>query len=193
MNFVDANGNEWTTAEEALADFLGELPDLTPEETEMVFQFTRYNYPAERNLTAIEYGITYAGLDARFAGDNYPVPQYAPTTEVVMSRHRYVREHSTFTAQVPVHWLKDGRYFEEDGTPTSDFDQWMCDNGTESNVAHDEADEEGLSYEIERIDVGFMDNPDTTSSGSRQHYIDTGRYLTHREVAEHKALNPKEA
>lgn len=45
-----------------------------------------------------------------------------------------------------------------------------------------------LSYEA----VPTEDS-DTASSGSRQHYIDTGRYLTHAEVAEHQALNPREA
>lgn len=34
------------------------------------------------------------------------------------------------------------------------------------------------------------DELDTSSSGSRQHYIETGRYLTHAEVAEFQALNP---
>jgi hypothetical protein len=32
------------------------------------------------------------------------------------------------------------------------------------------------------------DELDTTSSGSRQHYIETGRYLTRAEVAEHEEL-----
>ena len=72
--YTDTNGNEWDSAEEALQEFLDNLPDLTDEETEEVFQFTHYEATAEHNLDAIAYGITYAGLDYKFGGDNYPVP-----------------------------------------------------------------------------------------------------------------------
>lgn len=72
--FMDTNGNEWDTAEEALDDFLNDLPYLDDDETETVFQFTRYDMAAAENLRAIAYGVTYAGLDYKFSGDNYPVP-----------------------------------------------------------------------------------------------------------------------
>ena len=75
MRYNDTNGNEWDTAEEALDEFLANLPDLTEEETEEAFQFTSRDNNAEANLKAIAYGITYAGLDAKFSGDNYPVPE----------------------------------------------------------------------------------------------------------------------
>jgi hypothetical protein len=75
--YNDTNGNTWNSAEEALEDFLNELPYLTEEETETVFQFTNHENNAADNLKAIAYGITYAGLDDRFEGDNYPVPAEA--------------------------------------------------------------------------------------------------------------------
>lgn len=37
-----------------------------------------------------------------------------------------------------------------------------------------------------------LDAPDQASSASRQHYIDTGRYLTHREVREDARAETKE-
>ena len=72
--YSDTNGNEYANATEALEAFLGDMPDLTDEETETVFQFTHYQATPAHNLDALAYGITYAGLDDRFAGDNYPVP-----------------------------------------------------------------------------------------------------------------------
>lgn len=80
MIYVDANGWTFDSAEEALQSFLYELPDLTEEETETVFQFTDRRSDAATNLRAIAYGITYAGLDYRFSGDNYPVP--VPETDL---------------------------------------------------------------------------------------------------------------
>lgn len=72
--YADARGVEWDTAEEALEEFLSDLPDLTEGETETVFQFTLRGAHAAFNLAAIAYGVTYAGLDDKFGGDNYPVP-----------------------------------------------------------------------------------------------------------------------
>lgn len=80
MRYHDTNGNIWDSAEEALEEFLSELPCLTDEETEEVFQFTDRSATAEMNLQAIAYGVTYAGLDPRFTGDNYPIPH--PLKEV---------------------------------------------------------------------------------------------------------------
>lgn len=184
--YRDTNGNEWPTAQAALDEFLAELPELSEEESEQVFQFTRYNLPPEQNLDAIRHGITYAGLDSRFAGDNYPVPELVPTTVVAMARHLNLREHSTWVADVPLTMLHDPRYFDEDGDPTADFDQWMCDNGEQEEVESSPCDEDELFYEIASVD-DYDDQPDMASSGSRQHYIDTGRYLTYAEVAEQKA------
>ena len=71
--YIDTNGNEWDTAELALEDFLSELPYMTDEDTELVLQFTHYQNDAASNLSAIEYGIAYAGMSDTFAG--YPVPK----------------------------------------------------------------------------------------------------------------------
>lgn len=72
--YRDTNGNEWPDAESALAEFLSDLPDLTEDETETVFQFTDHAADAATNLAAIAHGVTYAGMDHKFSGDNYPVP-----------------------------------------------------------------------------------------------------------------------
>lgn len=70
--FTDANGNEWETAQEALDEFLSDLPYLTEEQTEEVFQFTHWEASAEHNLAAIEHGIVYSGNT--YAFKDYPVP-----------------------------------------------------------------------------------------------------------------------
>lgn len=74
MTFKDANGNAWDTAEEALEEFISDLPYLTDNEIEKVFKFTDGNSDAASNLSAIAYGVKYSGLDYKFEGDNYPVP-----------------------------------------------------------------------------------------------------------------------
>lgn len=70
--FTDANGNEWETAKEALDEFLSDLPYLSEEDTEAVFQFTDWQASPESNLKAIDYGIVYSGNAYAFNG--YPVP-----------------------------------------------------------------------------------------------------------------------
>ena len=70
--FTDANGNEWNTAQEALDEFLSDLPYLTDDQTEEVFQFTSWSATPESNLAAIDYGIVYSGNAYAFNG--YPVP-----------------------------------------------------------------------------------------------------------------------
>lgn len=74
MKYTDTRGVIFESAEEALEAFLSDLPYLTNKEQETVFQFTRHSYTAAENLQAIAYGITYAGMDHRFEGDNYPIP-----------------------------------------------------------------------------------------------------------------------
>lgn len=74
MRYTDTLGNGWNSAESALDEFLAELPDLTDDETEIVFQFTDRSASAADNLRAVAYGVTHAGLDHKFGGDNYPVP-----------------------------------------------------------------------------------------------------------------------
>ena len=75
------------------------------------------------------------------------------TVRVEMGRHRSIRLHSTFTADVPVEMLTDATYFDEFGNPTSAFDQWMCDNGDESGVVRgDDGRGDDLDYEVETID-----------------------------------------
>ena len=81
--YGDTNGNQWDDAESALEGFLSELPYLSDEETESVFQFTNHASSAAENLKAIAYGVTYSGLDDRFAGDNYPVPEPLPYVATV--------------------------------------------------------------------------------------------------------------
>jgi len=75
MRYNDTNGNEWKSADDALGEFLSELPDMTEEEIETVFQFTDRGASAERNLAGIAYGIVYAGMSDTFEGNNYPVPE----------------------------------------------------------------------------------------------------------------------
>jgi hypothetical protein len=59
-----------------------------------------------------------------------------------MFRHVNVRQHSTFDADVPTEMLEDSTYFDEDDDPTPAFDEWMQENGVESNIEHDEVDED---------------------------------------------------
>lgn len=71
--YIDAHGREWETAEEALKDFLENLPpELNDGELEIIFQFTHHKADAHFNLMAIEYGIAYGGLSHAF--DSYPIP-----------------------------------------------------------------------------------------------------------------------
>lgn len=84
--FYDVNGNSWDSAEEALDEFLDELPHLSDEESESVFQFTDRSKSAEFNLQAIQSGIDYSGLGDRFAGDNYPVPKRGYTIESAITK-----------------------------------------------------------------------------------------------------------
>ena len=79
MRYLDTLGNTYETAELALQDFCDNLPDLTEEETETVFQFTQHDADAAHNLEGIAYGITYAGLSDKFEG--YPVATPAPMLE----------------------------------------------------------------------------------------------------------------
>ena len=76
MRYLDILGNTYETAELALQDFCDDLPYLTEEETEAVFQFTQHDADAAHNLRGIAYGITYAGLSDKFEG--YPVATPAP-------------------------------------------------------------------------------------------------------------------
>lgn len=76
--YIDDNGNIWESAELALEEFLSELPDMSDEDMELVFQFTHYQNNAADNLSAIEYGVTYSGMSDTFAG--YPVPRLAAFT-----------------------------------------------------------------------------------------------------------------
>lgn len=75
------------------------------------------------------------------------------TVEVRMSRHRTLRRHSTWRADVPVEMLTDPTYIDPFGEATSAFDQWMCDNGDESAVQFsDDERTEDLGWEVEVID-----------------------------------------
>lgn len=71
--YLDTNGNTYDTAQEALDAFLSDLPDMTEEQQETVFQFTHWQATPEFNLKAIQQGITYAALDTTVF-DGYPVP-----------------------------------------------------------------------------------------------------------------------
>ena len=73
--------------------------------------------------------------------------------KVEMSRHFTERRHSTWTARVPVEMLSDPTYFNASGIPTPSFDQWMCDNGVESNVSYssDGRVDDDLNYEVDQI------------------------------------------
>lgn len=70
--FKDSFGNTWGTAEEALNEFISDLPDMSEEDTESVFQFTHWQNSAADNLKAIDYGITYSAMWDTFK--NYPLP-----------------------------------------------------------------------------------------------------------------------
>lgn len=72
INFTDDAGRHWDTAEQALEEFVQDLPPLTDDEMEYAFQFTNSKATAEQNLYAIDFGITYSGLRDKFEG--YPVP-----------------------------------------------------------------------------------------------------------------------
>lgn len=72
--YIDTLGNSWASADDALHYFMEDLPYLTDEEQESVFQFTHWRETAAFNLAAIQQGVDYSGLNDRFEGDNYPVP-----------------------------------------------------------------------------------------------------------------------
>ena len=107
--YKDTNGNEWTTAAEALAEFVGDLPNLSEEESETVFQFTRHDADAASNLAAIAYGVTYAGLDDRFGGDNYPVPFLAHTHVYDAARSAWQWPPPTWRRSRPQSWPRRAR------------------------------------------------------------------------------------
>lgn len=80
--YRDTNGNEWDTAEEAIDEFVKNLPYLTGEDEHRVFQGTVYNATAEWNLDRIHNNIAkHPHLTARFTGDNYPVPFKVPVVD----------------------------------------------------------------------------------------------------------------
>lgn len=79
--YIDAQGRRWDSAEEALADFLADMPPLDEEQIENVFSATNWQWDAARNLKAIEYAITYHGLHDVFG--YYPVPQPEDTANTV--------------------------------------------------------------------------------------------------------------
>ena len=72
--------------------------------------------------------------------------------KVEMTRSRNIRIHSTWTADVPEEMLSDPTYFDDNGYPTPDFDQWMCDNGTEADADGPSPDNDDLDYEVATID-----------------------------------------
>lgn len=86
--YIDAQGRRWDTAEEALADFISDLPAMTDEETENLFSATRHDWDAARNLQAIDYAATYHGLAGTVLG-YYPIPQPEPevTARLLASLH----------------------------------------------------------------------------------------------------------
>lgn len=73
------------------------------------------------------------------------------TTKVRFARHRDVRHHSTWDADVPAEMFDDPKYFDADGRPTSQFDQWVCDNGRSIDVDLEEPEDDRLDYEIIEI------------------------------------------
>lgn len=74
------------------------------------------------------------------------------TVKVEMTRSRDIRITSTWTADVPEEMLSDATYFDEFGFPTPDFDQWMCDNGTEGARGGSTPNAEDLYYELLTIE-----------------------------------------
>lgn len=70
--YQDTRGVIWDSAQEALEDFVGDLPYLSDEDMELVFQFTLWNESPEFNLNAIQHGIDYGGYSGEF--EHYPVP-----------------------------------------------------------------------------------------------------------------------
>lgn len=74
--------------------------------------------------------------------------------EVIMERHYTHRRHSTWTANIPVTWLEDGRYFTEEQEATKEFDEWITTHGTETNVEYTEDGDptvEDLHYDVVAI------------------------------------------
>jgi len=91
--YIDAQGREWDTAEEALQDFIDNLPPLTDEQREEVFSSTHHDWPASRNLAAIEFAVHYHGLSEVFG--YYPIPypldpqpiiHYQPARDALINR-----------------------------------------------------------------------------------------------------------
>ena len=85
---------------------------------------------------------------------------HGPAVEVVMERHLTHRRHSTWVAHVPTSMLTDTTYFTEFGEPTPAFDQWMCDNGEETQIEYSEdgnPDVEDLNYELVTDIVAMRD------------------------------------
>jgi hypothetical protein len=77
MKYRDAQGRVWGSAEEALTDFVSDLPAMTDEETENLFSATRHDADAATNLDAIRFAATYHGLAGDVLG-YYPIPEPSP-------------------------------------------------------------------------------------------------------------------
>lgn len=69
--------------------------------------------------------------------------------KVTHTRHYNARVHETWFARVPEHMLTDPTWFDEDGNPTADFDQWVCDNGEIGHQDYESLDERELAFESE--------------------------------------------
>jgi hypothetical protein len=103
-------------------------------------------------------------------------------------------------AELPEHWYSD------------DDMEWLRVCLKDSGTLPHEVDMGAMMFELFELvtdmadgETGYAEREDadwdgaiarhtydTASSGSRQHWIETGRYLTHAEVAAHEALNARD-
>lgn len=72
--YIDARGVRWDSAEEALQDFIEDLPAMTDEETENLFSATLHTNDAATNLLAIKFAADYHGYSSSLLG-YYPIPE----------------------------------------------------------------------------------------------------------------------
>lgn len=71
------------------------------------------------------------------------------TTTRYYTRHFTARVHQTFAVDVPAEMYADEVYFDAEGTPTVEFDQWVCDQGRLRDEEVEAADDWDLEYELE--------------------------------------------
>lgn len=70
---------------------------------------------------------------------------------VTLSRYRNVRIHERIQVEIDDTMLDEGNYFDENGAPSSAFDQFACDNGEVVDSSSNALEEDQLEFFVEEI------------------------------------------